>query len=226
MARIRKLQKWQNCGLQKQHFLKLLGVLALCISSRDHFCVAFSSSTLGKRRYGFTAIKFSLPSPGVVPSLLSPGMSRRRGLSGTRRRTGKSALKMVLTTPIDIIEQASTVNLLDDLIDESVRTSARRPIIRQFDPSSGWVSSIKWEQNFIFVLGVAKQVILFCSSGDVGGVLFSQRHGFLVSAICYMQRLSICCTNPIRTSLITISADSTRCGVSSCRSLLSLLLSL
>lgn len=46
---------------------------------------------------------------------------------------------MVLTTPIDIIEQASTVNLLDDLIDESVRTSARRPIIRQFDPSSGWI---------------------------------------------------------------------------------------
>jgi hypothetical protein len=157
MTRIRKLQKWQNCGLQKQHFLKLLGVLALCISSRDHFCVAFSSSTLGKRRHG------------VVPSLLSP------------RRTGKSALKMVLTTSIEIIEQASTVNLLDDLIDESVRTSARRPIIRQFDPSSGWVSSINWEQNFIFVLNVAKHVILFCSSGDVGGVLFSQRHGFLVS---------------------------------------------
>jgi hypothetical protein len=41
---------------------------------------------------------------------------------------------------MDIIEQASTVNLLDDLIDESVRTSSRRPIIRQFDPSSGWVS--------------------------------------------------------------------------------------
>jgi hypothetical protein len=169
MERIRKIQKWQNCGLQKQHFLKLLGVLALCISSRDHFCVAFSSSTLGKGRHG------------VVPSLLSPGMSRRRGLSGTRRRTGKSALKMVLTTSIEIIEQASTVNLLDDLIDESVRTSARRPIIRQFDPSSGWVSSINWEQNFIFVLNVAKHVILFCSSGDVGGVLFSQRHGFLVS---------------------------------------------
>jgi hypothetical protein len=154
MARIRKLQKWQNCGLQKQHFLKLLvGVLVLCISSRDHFCVAFSSSTLGKGRHASTANKFSVPSPGVVPSLLSPGMSKRRGLPGTRRRTGESALKMVLTTPIDIIEQASTVNLLDDLIDESVRTSARRPIIRQFDPSSGWVSSFRWEQHVIFVLG-------------------------------------------------------------------------
>ena len=45
----------------------------------------------------------------------------------------------VLTTPESIIEQASTVNLLDDLIDESVRTSARRPIMMQFDPSSGWI---------------------------------------------------------------------------------------
>lgn len=46
---------------------------------------------------------------------------------------------MVLTTPEAIIEQASTVNLLDDLIDESVRTSPRRPIMMQFDPSSGWI---------------------------------------------------------------------------------------
>jgi hypothetical protein len=45
----------------------------------------------------------------------------------------------VLTTPESIIEQASTTSLLDDLIDESIRTSARRPIIMQFDPSSGWI---------------------------------------------------------------------------------------
>lgn len=50
-----------------------------------------------------------------------------------------TALHMVLTTPESIIEQASTVNLLDDLINESVRTSARRPIMMQFDPSSGWI---------------------------------------------------------------------------------------
>jgi hypothetical protein len=49
---------------------------------------------------------------------------------------------MVYSIPESIIEQASTVNLLDDLIDESVRTSARRPIMMQFDPSSGWVSLI------------------------------------------------------------------------------------
>ena len=56
-----------------------------------------------------------------------------------RRPSSSTARHMVLTTPESIIEQASTQNLLDDLIDESVRTSARRPIMMQFDPSSGWV---------------------------------------------------------------------------------------
>ena len=46
---------------------------------------------------------------------------------------------MVLNTPEAIIEQASTQKLLDDLIDESTRMSSRRPIMRQFDPSSGWI---------------------------------------------------------------------------------------
>ena len=40
-------------------------------------------------------------------------------------------LRMVLTTPESIIEQASTQKLLDILIDESVRTTARRPIMMQ-----------------------------------------------------------------------------------------------
>ena len=51
-------------------------------------------------------------------------------------------LPMVLTTPESIIEKASTQKLLDDLIDESVRTSARRPVMMQFDPSSGKI----WRQ--------------------------------------------------------------------------------
>jgi hypothetical protein len=46
---------------------------------------------------------------------------------------------MVFTTPSSVIEQASTKILLDDLIDESVRTSARYPVMMQFDPSSGWI---------------------------------------------------------------------------------------
>lgn len=50
-----------------------------------------------------------------------------------------AVLGMVLTTPESIIEQASTQKLLDVLIDESVRTTARRPIMMQFDPSSGWI---------------------------------------------------------------------------------------
>lgn len=64
---------------------------------------------------------------------------------------------MVLTTPESIIEQASTQNLLDDLIDESVRTSARRPIMMQFDPSSGWVRGV-------VVLDTAPLVVVISSS--------------------------------------------------------------
>jgi hypothetical protein len=47
--------------------------------------------------------------------------------------------RMVLTTPESIIEKASTEKLLDNLIDESTRTTPRRPIMMQFDPSSGWI---------------------------------------------------------------------------------------
>ena len=61
---------------------------------------------------------------------------RRSGGSSFRER---STRRFVLTTPEAIIEQASTTKLLDDLIDESVRTSARRPLMMQFDPSSGWI---------------------------------------------------------------------------------------
>ena len=67
----------------------------------------------------------------------SPFSSRRS--SSLSAMSSPTALHMVLTTPESIIEQASTVNLLDDLINESVRTSARRPIMMQFDPSSGWI---------------------------------------------------------------------------------------
>ena len=55
------------------------------------------------------------------------------------RKRSSTALNMVFTTPSSVIEQASTRILLDDLIDESVRTSARNPVMMQFDPSSGWI---------------------------------------------------------------------------------------
>lgn len=138
------------------HFLKLLGLLVLCISGRDHYCVGFSTSAIGRRTQSLSAFKLPLQAGKGTHSTFSPGISRRHGVSGTKRRT--SSLYMVLTTPIDIIEQASTVNLLDDLIDESVRTSARRPIIRQFDPSSGWVSSVNVSRS-LFFSDVAKHTI-------------------------------------------------------------------
>ena len=53
-----------------------------------------------------------------------------------------TALHMVLSTPDTIIEQASTQNLLDALIDESVRTSSREPVMLQFNPKRGWVSTL------------------------------------------------------------------------------------
>jgi hypothetical protein len=61
---------------------------------------------------------------------------------GIRKPT--TSLDMVLTTPESVFEQASTEILLDDLIDESVRTSARKPIMMQFDPSSGYVSRLHY----------------------------------------------------------------------------------
>lgn len=62
-----------------------------------------------------------------------------RSLPRSSTTTTTIPRRMVLTTPESIIEQASTQNLLDYLIDESVRTSARGPIMMQFDPSSGWI---------------------------------------------------------------------------------------
>lgn len=76
-----------------------------------------------------------------IPGLFLGG---RRGFGGRRNGArnsgiGSSTELNVLTTPEAIFEETSTQNLLDDLIDESVRTSARRPVMMQFDPSSGWM---------------------------------------------------------------------------------------
>jgi len=69
----------------------------------------------------------------------------RHGRNSLRQgRNCFTALDMVFTTPASVIEQVSTKVLLDDLIDESVRTSARNPIMMQFDPSSGWIWR-RWE---------------------------------------------------------------------------------
>lgn len=76
-------------------------------------------------------------------SAIHSSLFRRQNLRPPqgRRKSSSTARNMVLTTPEAIIEQASTQKLLDDLLDESVRTSSRKPIMMQFDPSSSFVSS-------------------------------------------------------------------------------------
>jgi hypothetical protein len=128
--------------------------LAILILGRDGFCSALSpsvssqsTSTRNHRRRVESSVN-RLPLSDFASSNLFASKSRGVQLHNLRTRnpnagsSSPSALHMVLTTPESIIEQASTVTLLDDLIDESVRTSARRPIMMQFDPSSGWVSKV------------------------------------------------------------------------------------
>jgi len=63
-------------------------------------------------------------------------------LSAARKSSTTTALHMVLSTPDSIIEQASTQKLLDTLLDESVRTQSRQPIMMQFNPKRTWI----WRQ--------------------------------------------------------------------------------
>ena len=74
-----------------------------------------------------------------IPGLFLGGRGRLGGRRSDGSGIGSSTELNVLTTPEAIFEETSTQNLLDDLIDESVRTSARRPVMMQFDPSSGWM---------------------------------------------------------------------------------------
>ena len=117
------LSSHSNDTRQKNVILKVLVCTTIGVLSQGTFCFGFSYKS---------RIRSSPPSVDF-----SKSKRFQRG-----RRQSSSSLNMVLRTPEEIFEQTSTVNLLDDLLDESVRTSSRRPIIRQFDPSSGWVSNI------------------------------------------------------------------------------------
>jgi hypothetical protein len=78
---------------------------------------------------------------------------------------------MVLTTPKSIIEEASTPKKrLDDLIGESTRVAAHRPIIMQFDLTTihiwcrwrGTVFSETWPtalENVIFYASVVTKLL-------------------------------------------------------------------
>ena len=117
------LSSHYNDTRQKNVILKALVCTTISVLSQGTLCFGYSYKS---------RIRSSPPSVDF-----STSKRFQRG-----RRQSSSSLNMVLRTPEEIFEQTSTVNLLDDLLDESVRTSARRPIIRQFDPSSGWVSNI------------------------------------------------------------------------------------
>ena len=101
---------------------------------------SYPSSTSTLFRHGSTIKKFHTRET-KKSNHLHNGLFSQRRVTATSRTSSKSktALNMVFTTPSSIIEQASTKILLDDLIDESVRTSARYPVMMQFDPSSGWI---------------------------------------------------------------------------------------
>jgi hypothetical protein len=188
----RRRRPESNVSLQSYHFLQLV-VLVLCIVlRRDDYCFALSPSasrtrtrTSGSFRHG---VSHDVP---LASSPLFASQSRRtqfekRTVTTTRNQQAttsssksSTALHMVLTTPESIIEQASTVTLLDDLVDESVRTSARKPIMMQFDPSSGWVRTslnvkvcVSREWSRTKTLGR-----FFCRFGEDGREQYSRRRG-------------------------------------------------
>ncbi len=129
-----------------QHLGMILFICTLLLHSRDtpsifliRGCQAFQSPSA--HSHLFRNIKFEKTQGGIFGTNTYTNSARQPlKFKHKRKHAGtKTALSMVFTTPSIIIEQASTKILLDDLIDESVRTIARYPVMMQFDPSSGWI---------------------------------------------------------------------------------------
>lgn len=99
--------------------------------------------------YLFPAPKFGSVRRFVKPKISLWNQLLTKNRSASKSGKSSSSLHMVLTTPDTIIEQASTQKLLDDLIDESVRTASRKPIMMQFDPTGSSVSLQKVLVRFI-----------------------------------------------------------------------------
>lgn len=101
---------------------------------------------------------------GFAPCIArqSPLFRRHSAPSTTRRR-------MVFYMPESLIEEVSTQGVLDQILDESLRTSARRPIMIQFDPSSkaiwrqwrGTVFAQTWPSVLKHMLFAAAVYLLF-----------------------------------------------------------------
>jgi hypothetical protein len=75
-------------------------------------------------------------------SIAATRIPRRDYRMAPRRRT-PTQLEMVFTAPEEgVLEQLSTLEKLDSILDECLRYSARRPIMVQFNPSSKFI----WRQ--------------------------------------------------------------------------------
>jgi len=92
-----------------------------------------------QKKLTFTTATSPVSGMATAASIARVSSFARSSLASSSRST---ALNMVLSTPDTIIEQASTQKLLDTLIDESVRTSSREPVMLQFNPKRGWI----WRQ--------------------------------------------------------------------------------
>ena len=88
------------------------------------------------QKFSNSQLQFSVSTSTAITAL------RRQRERGSLQLSSSSTRLQVLSTPDTIIEQASTQKLLDTLLDESVRTQSRQPVMLQFSPKRGWI----WRQ--------------------------------------------------------------------------------
>jgi hypothetical protein len=128
---------WEVAGHRKQtrgHRIRRRYRSSLFVSAMSLLCFCTTARALESVRLPPQRISLG----GVIASSAGGGLFRKQR-QHEQQHLPLTAQRMVLTTPESIIEKASTEKLLDNLIDESTRTTPRRPIMMQFDPSSGWI---------------------------------------------------------------------------------------
>jgi hypothetical protein len=107
--------------------------------------------------------------------LASEVSKRRKAVEYAARKTHL----LVVSLPDSLIEEVSTQALLDKIIDEGIRTSARRPIMFQFDPSSTAVSTVVclYFAAASFHSLSCIRAYRHCRFGNTGKVLFLRKRG-------------------------------------------------
>ena len=108
----------------------------------DTLSSSISSTEKQQRRLSRTLYYSTASRMARVQSFANSPLSCSTSILHSSTRETSSQLQMVLSTPDTIIEQASTQKLLDTLLDESVRTQSRQPIMMQFNPKRIWI----WRQ--------------------------------------------------------------------------------